>query len=91
MTIYIKDISERRNNISQGEYNRSTIEYLEKLQYFNNFNIDSFVELNDALYVMQHIKFFKVNMCQWCNWNCQKHIVIKIVLWVSPFPLSKKK
>ena len=29
MTNYIKDISE-------GEYNKSTIEYMSKLQYFNN-------------------------------------------------------
>ena len=35
MTNYIKDISEWRNNISEGEYNKITIEYLLKLQYFN--------------------------------------------------------
>ena len=35
MTNYIKDISEWRNNISEGEYNKSRIEYLPKLQYFN--------------------------------------------------------
>ena len=36
MTTYIKDISEWRNNISKGEYNKSTIEYILKLQYFNS-------------------------------------------------------
>ena len=35
MTNYIKDISEWRNNISKGEYNKSKIEYLSKLQYIN--------------------------------------------------------
>ena len=35
MINYIKDISKWRNNISKGEYNKSTIEYLLKLQYFN--------------------------------------------------------
>ena len=35
MTIYIKDIFEWRNNISKGEYNKSTIEYILNLQYFN--------------------------------------------------------
>ena len=35
MTNYIKDIFERRNNISEGEYNKRTIEYILKLQYFN--------------------------------------------------------
>ena len=35
MTNYIKDISEWRNNISKGEYNKSTIEYIPKLQYLN--------------------------------------------------------
>ena len=36
MTNYIKDISKWRNNIFEGEYNKSTIEYILKLQYFNN-------------------------------------------------------
>ena len=35
MTNYIKDISEWRKNIFKGEHNKSTIEYLPKLQYFN--------------------------------------------------------
>ena len=35
MTNYMKDIFEWRNNISEWEYNKSTIEYLLKLQYFN--------------------------------------------------------
>ena len=36
MTKYIKDIFEWRNDIYEGEYNKSTIEYIPKLQYFNN-------------------------------------------------------
>ena len=35
MTDYIKDISKWRNNNSKGEYNKSAIEYILKLQYFN--------------------------------------------------------
>ena len=34
-TNYIKNISEWRNIISEGEYNKSIIEYPLKLQYFN--------------------------------------------------------
>ena len=39
MTNYSKDIFEWRKNISKGEYNKSTIEYLLKLQYFNIYNV----------------------------------------------------
>ena len=35
MTNYIKDISKWTNNIFEGEYNKGTIEYILKLQYFN--------------------------------------------------------
>ena len=35
MMNYIKDISEWRNNSFEGEYKKSTIEYLTMLQYFN--------------------------------------------------------
>ena len=35
MTNYIKDICKWRNNIFKGEYNKHSIEYLLKLQYFN--------------------------------------------------------
>ena len=35
MNNYIKEIYEWRNNIPKGEYNKSTIEYIPKLQYFN--------------------------------------------------------
>jgi len=34
MTNYIKDISEWRSNFSEGEYYKSTIEYIPNLQYF---------------------------------------------------------
>ena len=39
MTNYIKDISEWRNNTSKGEYSKSTIEYILKLQYFNTIKV----------------------------------------------------
>ena len=42
MSNYIKDISEWRKNISKGEYNKSTIEYLPKLEYFNKYGFGHF-------------------------------------------------
>ena len=48
MTNYIKDIYEWRNNIFEREYNKSTMEYLPKLQYFNNFNIEKWPFGSDA-------------------------------------------
>ena len=60
MTNYIKDIYEYMNNIFKGEYNKSTIEYLLKLQYFNNL-IEQIISFNFSMFVFSDLAT-KINL-----------------------------